>query len=142
MKSRNRGNALLEVVGERFELLDLLGERADRGGAGVQAAVHGLLLLHHDRHAPRGKLLLLLERWTSCCAAISRSVSLHPSAQPITKNCDNVSNCSCDACTFDTSGTLFSTAEHVAFSSTSHFLPAGTVVSARQALEVRHHVVQ
>lgn len=61
MKRRNRGNALLEVVGERFELLDFFGERADRRRAGVQAAIHRLLLLHHDRHAPRGKLLLLLE---------------------------------------------------------------------------------
>ena len=62
MKRRNRGNALLEVVGERFELLDFFGERADRRRAGVQAAIHRLLLLHHDRHAPRGKLLLLLEQ--------------------------------------------------------------------------------
>ena len=59
---RERGaHALLEVVGEALELLELARERLDGGGVVVETAVEGLLLLDDHVHAAAGEVLLLLE---------------------------------------------------------------------------------
>ena len=59
---RERGaHALLEVVGEALELLELARERLDGGGVVVETAVEGFLLLDDHVHAAAGEVLLLLE---------------------------------------------------------------------------------